>query len=149
VGLLDSTEEHPHSKLRRWVITVLVFIAIIGGYVWWALRFHRERITARNFLNDVVAGKMDDAYHLWQPSPSYTFKDFLDDWGNNGYYGPIHSYHYKDVERMPHGGSGVIVVFEVSPYSPFPDKDDGLKQSKTKEIKIVVEFDNQSLSFPP
>jgi hypothetical protein len=149
LGLLDSTEEHPRSKLRRYVITAIVFLAFIAGSIWWALRYHHEKVTARNFLNAVAAGKMDEAYRIWQPSPSYTFKDFLDDWGPDGYYGPIHSFHYEDAQSLPHGGSGVIIVVEVSPYSPFPDRDDAVKQSKTKEIRIVVEFNNQSISFPP
>jgi len=149
LGLLDSTEEHPYSKLRRYIITTAVFLILIALSLWWLLRYHQEKVTVHHFLDAVVAGNMEEAYRIWKPAPSYTFKDFLDDWGPEGYYGPVHSYHYEDAEKLGKGGSGAVIVFEVSPYSPFPDANDEIKQSKTKEIRLVVEFNNQSISFPP
>ena len=110
MGLFDSTSEHPHSRIRRYLITTLVFILLIAGFVWWLLRYHHEKVTARNFLNAVVAGKMEEAYRIWKPSATYTYKDFLEDWGPEGYYGPVHSYHYENAERLPKSGSGVIIV---------------------------------------
>ncbi len=149
MGLFDSTDEHPHSKLRRYIITTVVFIVLIAGSIWWLLRFHQEKVTARNFLNAVVAGNMEEAYRIWKPAPSYTMKDFLDDWGPNGYYGPVRSYHYEESDRLPHAGSGVLIVVDVSPYSPYPDANDAIKQNKSKEVRLVVELSDQSISFPP
>jgi hypothetical protein len=40
-------------------------------------------------------------------------------------------------------------VVAVSPYQPFPADDDVTKQNKTKEVKIWVEFKDQSMSYPP
>jgi hypothetical protein len=45
--------------------------------------------------------------------------------------------------------SGVVATIEVSPYAPFPDDHDAAKQSKTKEVRIWVQFKDQSLGFPP
>lgn len=145
MGLLDTTEEHPASKLRRYIITTVVFILLVAFGIWWMLRFHQEKLTVRHFLDAVVAGKMDDAYKMWKPAPSYTYKDFIDDWGPNGYYGPVKSYHYEDAQKPAKSESGVIIIFEVSPYNTFPGAGDG----KTKEVRVWVTFADQSMSFPP
>jgi hypothetical protein len=145
LGLLDTTDEHPASKLRRYLITTVVFILLVAFGIWWMLRYHQEKLTVRHFLDAVVAGKMDDAYKMWKPAPSYTYKDFVDDWGPNGYYGPVKSYHYEDAEKPAKSESGVIIVFEVSPDATFPSGGD----SKTKEVRVWVAFADQSMSFPP
>ncbi|MGD0543365.1 MAG: hypothetical protein ABSB65_03045 [Candidatus Acidiferrales bacterium] len=153
MGLFDSTEEHPPSKVLRYIITGVVFIVLIVLFAAYELRFHTEEKTIRYFMDAVVAGKMDEAFRIWKPAESYSFKDFLEDWGPDGYYGPIKSYHLEHMERLPDasGGasSGVVATIELSPYQPFPGDNDAAKQSKTKEVKIWVEFRNQSLGFPP
>jgi len=149
LGILDSSEEHPHSKLRRYLITAAVFIVLVAGGAWYLLRYHQEKTTVRHFLDAIVTGHMDQAYAMWKAGPSYSLKDFLEDFGPRGYYGPIKSYHFEDAERPPKGGSGVIVVVEVSPDSTFPAASDGIGQGKTKEVRIWVEFKDQSMSFPP
>jgi hypothetical protein len=149
VVLFDSTQEElRHSKLWRYVITMVVFIALVVGTSWYLLRFYKEKDTIRYFLNTVAAGNMQQAYQIWKPSESYSFKDFLDDWGPDGYYGPVKSYR---VERAAHrkNGSGVDIIVDVSPYKPFPSDDDAAKQSKTKEIDLWVQFTDHSISFPP
>ena len=106
MGLFDTTDEHPSSKLLRYIITVLAFIGIASFYllVWpGPLRFHQEKITARHFLDAVAAGHLEDAYKLWKPSATYSYKDFLEDWGPDGFYGPVHSYHFEHIERLPKG----------------------------------------------
>ena len=149
MGLLDSSNEHPASKLRRYIITTVIFICLLVFGVWWLLRFHTEKVTVKHFLDTVAAGNMQEAYRIWKPLPSYSFKDFLEDWGPEGYYGPIKSSHFEAAEKPKGASSGVIVVCEVSPYTPFPDAGDTAKQAHTKEIRIWVEFRDQSMSFPP
>jgi len=48
-GLLDQTEEHPASKLRRYLITILVFVLLAGGGLWWLLRYHTEKTAVYHF----------------------------------------------------------------------------------------------------
>jgi hypothetical protein len=148
LGLLDSSEEHPHSKLRRYIITAVTFLILVTLGAWHLLRFHTEKKTVAEFLTTLSAGQMEQAYHLWKPQPSYSYNDFLDDWGPNGYYGPVKSFRVVATERLK-GASGVVVVVAVSPYQPFPADDDVTKQNKTKEVKIWVEFKDQSMSYPP
>jgi len=149
VGLFDSTEEHPPSKVLRYIITGVVFVGLIAGFIAYQLRFHTEERTLRHFMDAVAAGKMDEAYRIWKPSETYSFKDFLEDWGPDGYYGPIKSYHLEHIEKNKPNASGVVATIELSPYQPFPDDHDAAKQSKTKEVRLWVEFKDQSLGFPP
>lgn len=146
--LFDPIEEHPHSKARRRIIIGFCVVILGAGVLWWLLRFHTERVTIRAFMNAVVTGNMQQAYKIWKPEQSYSFKDFLDDWGPNGFYGPVRSFRVKDSER-PKEGSAIAVKVEISPYQPFPDDDDALKQSKTKQVILWVELKDQSISFPP
>jgi hypothetical protein len=148
LSLLDSTAEEPHSKLLRYSVTTAVFIVLVAFGMWWLLRFHTEKQTVKRFLDALLAGQTEEAYRIWKPQPTYSYKDFLDDWGPNGYYGPVKSYRIESAEH-PRAGTGVIVVVEVSPYQPFPGDNDAPKQNKTKEVRIWVEQSDQSLSFPP
>lgn len=147
MGLLDATPDRPPSKLRRRLIMAAVFIALGSAGLWWVLRYHTEKVTIHHFLSAVAAGDLQRAYQIWKPAPSYSFKDFQDDWGPNGYYGPVKSFNVKDTDH-PSQCSCVDVIVQVSPYQPFPEKDDFVKQAKTKEFKIRVEYGDQSMSFP-
>ena len=152
MGLFDSTEEHPPAKLRRYIITGIAFIVLVAGGCWYLLRYHAEKNTVRHFLSTVVTGNLEEAYRIWKPSSTYSFKDFLEDWGKDGYYGPVKSFHIQSAQVIKRGmehPSGVVVTLEVSPYETFPANDDVAKQSKTKEVRLWVEFKDQSLSFPP
>jgi hypothetical protein len=146
VGLFDTTEEHPPSKIRRYIITGLAFVAAVALFSWYMLRYHAQEETVETFLNLVVSGNMPQAYAMWTHSPDYSLKDFLDDWGDQGYYGPVKSYHIDGIKDR---GSGVVVVVELSPYSPFPGNSDAVKHSKTKEAQLWVQFKGNTVSEAP
>lgn len=148
MGIFDSSDEHPPDKARRYFFTGLAFVLLVAGFCFYLLRYHTEKNTARHFMDDVVAGNMQEAYQLWHPAPSYSFKDFQDDWGPQGFNGAIKSYRIKDAQRLP-SASGVIIVMDVSPYAPFPSKSDVAESAKTTEVRIWVQFKDQSLGFPP
>ncbi len=147
--LFDAPQqEHHASKVRRYIITIVVFLALVLGTSWYFLRYYKQKDTVRHFLDEVATGNMQEAYHIWKPSASYSFKDFLEDWGPNGYYGPVRSYHIERTTRRKNS-NGVDVIVEVSPYKPFPSDDNAAEQSNTKEIDLFVQFSDESLSFPP
>jgi len=154
VTIFDAPPIRPPSKVRRYVIIVLAVIITIGGFVaafpgyfWYPFAYHTEISTASRFLNTVIAGNMQEAYQIWKPSPSYSFKDFLDDWGPYGYYGPVRSYRLGRPEHIKNGSAAAIVL-EVSPYQPYP-KDDPVKLNRSKTVTVWVDFQDQSISFPP
>lgn len=152
MGLFDSTEEHPPSKVRRYIITGLAFIIAVTLFCCYLLRFHAEKSVVRHFLNTVVAGKMDDAYRIWKPSGSYSLKEFNDDWGPNSYYGPVKSFRIEEAGETKCGvgdPTGAVVTVKISPYDTFPSDGDAEKQSKTKEVRLWIEYRDHSLGFPP
>jgi len=145
VGLFDGGEEHPPSKILRYIITVVAFIAAVSLFSWYMLRFHKQEHVARAFLDDLSSGNMQAAYGMWAHESEYTFKDFLDDWGDNGYYGPVKSYHVQGTQNRT---DGVVIVIEVSPYQPFPGND-VVKQSKTKQVRLWVQNDKNTVTSAP
>lgn len=148
MALFEAVEQKPPSKVRRYLVTALVLLILLGGTLWWMLRFHSEKVTVLHFMNAVIAGNLQQGYQIWKPSQSYSFNDFVEDWGPAGYYGPVKSFHLDKTEHHP-GASGVEIKLELSPFQPFPDGNDIVKQSKTKEVTLWVEFKDQSISYPP
>ncbi|MBI3404694.1 MAG: hypothetical protein HY046_04485 [Acidobacteria bacterium] len=149
MGLLDSDVEEPKSKLRRYIVTGLLLALMLAGGVWYLFRFHAEKQTAEGFFQAVASGDMRTAYKIWQPIPTFTFEDFQGQFGPDGYYGPIKSFSMVLAQKPPRGGSGVIVVVDVSSMSPFPDAADPVARKTIKEVRLWVERKDQSLSFPP
>lgn len=150
--LFDGTEEHPPSKVLRYIITTLVFVILVVLFCMYLLRYHKEQTTVKNFLTTVAAGNFERAYQLWKPAPSFSFKDFMEDWGPNSYYGPVKSFHIESAQEIKHGAespSGVVVTVEVSPFETFPSPGDVAKESKIKEVRLWVQFNDQSLGYPP
>ena len=148
MALFETVQEKRPSPARRRGVMVLAFLLVGGIVLWYLLRFHSEKVVIHHFMDAVVAGNMQEAYRIWQPTPSYTMDRFLEDWGSNSYYGPVRSYLVKDASRV-RKGSAVEVVVEVSPDAPFPSNDDAAKQSKVKEVKLWVDPGQHSVSFPP
>ena len=155
MGLLNPTPVRPPwKKLRHSIIVVVAVVVTYAAFavmlpkvLWYPIYYHSEWGTIHRFLNAVLAGDTKDAYQIWKPVPSYTFDRFMEDWGPDGYYGPVKSYNVKDTDH-PKGCACVDVSVQVSPYQPFPDKDDFVKQAKTKELKLRVEYKDQSIGFP-
>lgn len=152
--IFDAADLRPPSKLRKYairvaavIVTIAVFMAVFPGYLWYPFVYYREVNATRRLMDAVVAGNMQRAYQLWKPAPSYSFNDFLEDWGPNGYYGPVKSYRLGRPEHMKNSTATDIPV-DVSPYDPFPGGDP-IKMSKTKTVHLWVDFGNQSLSFAP
>ena len=148
MGLLDRDSEDPQSKLRRYIVlALLTVVAAVVAFLYFT-RYSAEKKTATRFLDTVVQGNLEEAYRLWQPKASYTYKDFVDDWGPNGYYGPVKSYQIVTAQRT-RGASGVVIVVEVSPFLPFPGDAEREKLRQNKEVKLWVERETRSLSFAP
>ena len=153
--LFDVRPERPPSRFRRYtirviavVVTIVIFVVAFPRYFWYPLVYRSEVKTVAVFMDAVVAGDMQHAYQLWKPLASYSYKDFLDDWGPGGYYGPVKSYRIRRPEHLKHGSAADIPV-DVSPYRPFPPDDDPIKQNKTKTVELWVDFKDHSISFAP
>ena len=126
-------------------IAALVIVAIV--VLWFTFRYYPEKKAAEHFFDALVAGDTAKAYQLWKPGSSYAMKDFLADWGPEGYYGPVKSYKIIHA-KAPKDSNTVAISTEISPYSPMPDASDAEKSRKTKVVEIWVLAADKSLSFP-
>ncbi len=156
--ILDLPLEHPMSRRRRYAVKALgaaIVCVIAFLYLWYVgyplspLGLYQERATVRSFLSAVESGNMQQAYQIWQPSPSYSFQDFLNDWGTEGYYGPVRSFRIEHSERPHGGGSSVVIKVQVSSDQPFPDDASAAARNSVKEFELWVDIKDQSISFPP
>lgn len=147
-GILHAQTKRPPSKTKRYVIGGIVLAALVFLILWYPLhlQFYEERKTVELFMNEVAAGNLQAAYRTWKPSPSYTFQNFLDDWGPNNGTAPIKSYKIE-LERGVKNASTAQIVVEVSPDRSFPSKID--QNSRTREITLWVDPKDKSISFAP
>lgn len=150
----DSPLPPPNPWFRRMGIALFLLL-LAGGLLYWQFRFYPEKKKVAAFMDALVAGDYPRAYQIWSPSPSYSFQDFLEDWGETSSWGRIRSYEIVGVEptretvlHVPDGGggrrvlglkttesSGVVVAVRIN----------GRVQSQ----RIWVERKDKSLSFPP
>ncbi len=145
--LLDPPAEKPEkSRAMAFTIAALVLVAIV--VLWFTFRYYPEKKAAEHFFDALVAADTARAYQLWKPSPSYAMKDFLADWGPEGYYGPVKSYKILRASS-PIGANAVAVRVAISPFSPMPDASEIEKSRKTKVVSVWVLISDKSFSFPP
>lgn len=145
--LLDANQPEP-SKTPRYIALAVLIVFLFGFFIWRSVRFDAEEKVVTQFCTALTSGDEQRAYTLWQPAESYTFKDFQNAWGANGYYGPVKSFQIESANAPSKSDSSVAVTVLVSPYQPFP-KSDSAEGNKTKTIVIWVNRTTHSLSFPP
>jgi hypothetical protein len=147
-SLLRPEPAKRRSKFFKITVSLVVTVVVLGSLYWLFFRFHPEDSTVRQFMSEVAAGDFQGAYKMWEKATSYDYKDFLQDWGPQGYYGPVHSYKIVDTHE-PSDASGVIVVVDMSPFRPFPSDNDAVKAQQTKEVRLWVQFSDHSISYAP
>jgi hypothetical protein len=146
MSLLDPPADKPDkSRAMAFTVAALAVIAIVA--LWFTFRYYPEKKAAERFFEALVAGDTAKAYQLWKPGPTYAMKDFLADWGPQGYYGPVKSYKVIHA-KAPSGSDAIAVSVEVSPLSPMPDISDTEKSRKTRVVEVWVLAADKSFSFP-
>ena len=116
--LLDSKPPKPPSGIRKYIpLPILILVPALTGalvaYRWWD--YPEERAVSR-FLTTLEQAHYQEAYRLWQPSPSYSFDDFMRGWGNQGDYGRIRS--FDILHSKSKGSSTVIVTVRINNVEP-------------------------------
>ncbi len=146
MSLIDPPAYKPdRSRAMAFTIAALTLVAITA--LWYTFRYYPEKKAAERFFDALVAGDTAQAYQLWKPGPTYAMKDFLADWGPEGYFGPVKSYHIRNA-RAPRGSNAIAISVDVSPYSPMPEISDTEKTRKTKLVEVWVLASDKSFSFP-
>ena len=113
--LLDATPPKPPLRIGRYILIALV-VFILGGASYFVLRNFPEERAVSHFLTALENGNYREAYQLWQPSPSYSFQDFLHGWGPQGDYGKIRGFQILGTRSK--GQSLVIVTIKVNNVDP-------------------------------
>ena len=86
--------DHPIPKKQRplkqrimipTAIAIAVIVLLVGAYKFFN---YREEGSVSAFITDLRQGNYEKAYANWDLTDShYSMKDFLEDWGKDGYYG--------------------------------------------------------------
>ena len=146
MSLTDPPADKPDkSRAMAFTIAALALVAIVA--LWYTFRYYPEKKAAERFFDALVADDTAKAYQLWKPGSSYSMKDFLADWGPQGYYGPVKSYKVIHA-KAPTGSNAVAVSAEVSPFSPMPNISDTEHSRKTRVVEVWVLAKDKSFSFP-
>jgi len=93
------------SRLLKTPLILAGAAVFLGILIYFFANFREERAVQRCF-EALQRGDLNAAYQIWGPTEQYTFKDFLLDWGEDGYYGRVRDFKIVESESQ---GSGVIV----------------------------------------
>ena len=113
--LLDAKPAKPPVKIGRYLLlgVVVLFLGTLFCFIFW--NYAEEHAVSR-FLTTLERGDYPEAYRLWQPSPSYSYEDFLRDWGEKGDYGRIR--HFRVIRSKSKGSRTVVVKVKINEVDP-------------------------------
>jgi hypothetical protein len=131
--------DHPIPKRSRaWKerlkvpVAIALVLTFIGGVAYKFANFREER-SVRQFIAEINGGQYDNAYQSWDAEGRYTQKDFLQDWGKDGYY--TKGMHEARVSDSNGKGGSVIVYVSI----------DSLKYP----VALLVDKETLKISFSP
>jgi hypothetical protein len=116
--LLDSQPVKPKRRVFKYIpnwLSVLIIVAIIGLITYKFWDYPEERAASR-FMTTLEKGDFHGAYDLWKPAASYSFGDFMHDWGPQGDYGKIRT--FQIVQVKSEGLSTVEVMIRINEQEP-------------------------------
>ncbi|MBI3895611.1 MAG: hypothetical protein HY313_06740 [Acidobacteria bacterium] len=119
------------QRRKRLLIVGSIFAVICAAYLYYEFKNYPEERQLRRFFEALQQQDYQRAYQIWQPSDSYTFKNFLEDWGPDGYQGSVQEFQIADSQAE---GSGVNITAIIN----------GKQQAV-----LWVEKRDKSLSFSP
>jgi hypothetical protein len=132
-------DDHPIPKKSRALkerlkvpIAIALVLIFLSGLIYKFANFREEHAVGQ-FMAQVQSGNFDAAYGLWDAGNRYVMKDFLQDWGKEGYYTKgMHD--AKVVDSNGKGGSVVVYLAIDSLKSP---------------VALLVDKDTLKISFSP
>jgi hypothetical protein len=138
IGSLIYGEHEIPRKSRTWKETLKVPVSIalvlifIAGVAYKFANF-REEGRVRQFVEAIANGNYEAAYQHWDGDTHYNIKDFLQDWGKDGYY--TKGMHEARVTDSNGKGSTVVVYVTI----------DSLKYP----VALLVDKETLKISFSP
>ena len=132
MSLLDTTPPKPARHIGLYILLVLLAAIIFAGAAYYFWDYPEEHAVSR-FLQTVQRGDYQAAYRLWQAGPSYTYNDFVKDWGPDGDYGKIREF---DILRANSSSSGTVTVTVIVNH-------------ESPALKLLVDKRTKGLAFSP
>ena len=129
---LVPKKRRPLKQRLKIPVTIAVAVIVISSLAYKFANF-REEGRVRSFLQDIRSGRYDAAYAGWDADGRYSMKDFLADWGKDGYY--TRNVDGAQVVDSNTSGSAVVVYVGL----------DGFKAP----LALRVDKQNLKLSFSP
>ncbi len=119
---------------QKLTIAVAVFVVIsLGGFLVYKFINYREESRVTRFFEAVTQGRYDQAYASWDADERYKMKDFLDDFGREGFY--TRNMHSARVVDSRGQGGAVVVCVELDNFH--------------KRLPIRVDKESLKLSYSP
>ena len=113
--------------------TIIIAVVSIAGFLVWKFINIREEHRVSAFFDQLSQGQYDQAYASWDAGASYKMKDFMDDWGKDGFY--TKGMQSARVVTSKGQGNGVIVCVDIA--------------KNRAEVPIRVDKDSMKLSYSP
>jgi hypothetical protein len=101
---------------ERWKLpTAVLAVFIIASVLVYKYCNYREERSVTEFLQEIHQGSLDTAFAKWDlEGGSYTMKDFVSDWGKDGYY--TKGSHSSKVIDSNSRGPVVIVYVDIDTF---------------------------------
>ena len=137
IGSLIYGDHEIPKKARAWKdrlkvpVAIALVLIVIGGLAYQFANFREER-RVRQFLAAVEGGQYDEAFQRWDAGDHYTMKEFLEDWGKEGYYSKDIRARIVDSNGM---GGGVVVYIGIETFK--------------QPVALMVSKETLKLSFSP
>jgi hypothetical protein len=138
IGSLIHGEHVIPKKARPWkerlkVPAAIGLVLIVIGGAAYKFANYREESRVHQFLESVIAGRYEAAFADWDAGGSYGMKEFLEDWGKEGFYTKGAS--RTDVIDSNSSGKTVIVYVEIDTFN--------------EPVAIMVDKETLKLSYSP
>lgn len=133
MSLLDAQPPKPSNHVAKSVVLLAILVMIIGGLLAFRMWNYPEERAVTAFFATLQQGDYQKAYKLWKPARSYSFDDFMHDWGPQGDYGRVQA--FQIVLARSKGPQTVIVTVRVNNQDPPLDL---LVDRKTKSLAYSI-----------
>jgi hypothetical protein len=131
--LLDAKAPKPRSLFLK-LLPLIIFVAfVLSAILAYRLRDYPEERAVSRFLTSLEDGNYQRGYQLWQAVQSYSFNDFMRDWGPQGDYGKIRT--FTILHSRSKGSNNVIVTVRINNTDP--------------PLEILVDRNTKGLAFSP
>jgi hypothetical protein len=113
-------------------VSIGLVLIFLGGLAYKFANFPEER-RVRQFISEIRNGEYESAYQNWDADTHYNMKDFLQDWGKEGYY----TKGMREASVTDSNGKGGSVVIYVT------------IDSLRYPVALLVDKETLKISFSP